>query len=56
MQNPIVPVEFSPLLDVVNRNPLRMEEVPKLVKVERRARTKRTATASDEHPDDQRTD
>ena len=29
---PIVPVEFSPPLDVVNRNSLRMEEVPRLVK------------------------
>src|SRR5260370_30982941 len=53
---PIVPVEFSPPLDVVNRNSLRMEEVPRLVKGERRARAERTATARDEHPGDQRTD
>jgi hypothetical protein len=53
---PIVPVEFSPLLDVVNRSPLHTEEVPKLVKGERRARTKRTATAKNEHPGDQRAD
>ena len=53
---PIVPVEFSPPLDVVNRNALRMEEVPRLVKGERRARAERTATARDEHPGDQRTD
>ncbi len=43
---PIVPVEFSPPPDVVNRSPLQTEEVPKLVKGERRARTKRTATGS----------
>src|SRR5437016_565985 len=53
---PIVPVEFSPPLDVVNRNSLRMEEVPRLVKGERRARAERTATARDEHPGDQRAD
>src|SRR6266481_1411719 len=53
---PIVPVEFSPPLNVVNRSPLHTEEVPKLVKGERRARTKRTATARDEHPDDQQAD
>ena len=33
-----------------------MEEVARLVKGERRARTKRTATARDEYPGDQRTD
>jgi transposase len=33
-----------------------MEEVPRLVKGERRARAKRTATPRDEHPGDQRTD
>ena len=53
---PIVPIEFSPPLDVVNRDALQMEEVPKLVKGERRARTQRTATARDEHPGDQRAD
>src|SRR6266513_2646718 len=53
---PIVPVEFSPPPDVVNRSPLQTEEVPKLVKGERRARTKRTATARDEHPGDQQAD
>ena len=53
---PIVPVEFSPPLDVVNRNRLHTEEVPRLVKGERRARAKRTATARDEHPGDQRAD
>src|ERR1700692_831668 len=53
---PIVPIEFSTPLDVVNRNPLQMEEVPKLVKGERRARTQRTATARKEHPGDQRDD
>src|SRR5258708_25933607 len=53
---PIVPFEFSPPLDVVNRSPLQTEEVPKLVKGERRARTKRTTTARDEHPGDQRAD
>src|SRR6202051_2380660 len=51
---PIVPIEFSPPLDVVNRDALQMEEVPKLVKGERRARTQRTATARHEHPGDQR--
>jgi hypothetical protein len=29
---PLAPVEFSPSLDVVNRNARRMEEVPRLVK------------------------
>src|SRR5260370_36745134 len=53
---PIVPFEFSPPLDVVNRSPLQTEEVPKLVKGERRARTKRTATARNEHPGDQQVD
>src|SRR6267143_4333466 len=53
---PIVPFEFSPPLDVVNRSPLQTEEVPKLVKGERRARTKRTATARDEYPGDQQAD
>src|SRR2546430_11676087 len=43
---PIVPVEFSPPLNVLNRSPLHTEEVPRLVKGERRARTERTATAS----------
>ena len=33
-----------------------MEEVPKLVKGERRARTERTATARNEHPGDQQAD
>jgi hypothetical protein len=47
---PIVPVEFSPPLNVVNRGPLHTEEVPRLVKGERRARTERTATARNEHP------
>ncbi|MFZ3329333.1 MAG: hypothetical protein WA197_01780 [Candidatus Acidiferrales bacterium] len=50
---PIVPVEISPPPDVLHRNPLHTEEVPRLVKGERRARTKRTATARDEHPGDQ---
>ncbi len=45
---PIVPVEFSPPLNVVNRSPLHTEEVPKFVKGERRARTERTATARNE--------
>src|SRR5487761_104517 len=53
---PIVPFEFSPPLDVVNRSPLQTEEVPKLVKGERRARTQRTAAARNEHPGDQRAD
>src|ERR1700692_4293171 len=53
---PIVPIEFSTPLDVVNRDALQMEEVPKLVKGERRARTQRTATARNEHPGDQRVD
>ncbi len=53
---PIVPVEFSPPPDVVHRSLLRMEEVPRLVKGERRARAKRTATARDEHPNDQQAD
>src|SRR2546427_132661 len=47
---PIVPVEFSPPPDVVHRSLLRMEEVPRLVKGERRARTKRTATPRDKYP------
>ncbi|MGD0955779.1 MAG: ATP-binding protein [Candidatus Acidiferrales bacterium] len=34
---PIVPVEISPPLDVVNWSPLHTEEVPKLVKGARRA-------------------
>jgi hypothetical protein len=42
---PIVPVEFSPPLNVVNRRPLHTEEDARLVKGERRARTERTATA-----------
>src|SRR3984893_5938734 len=50
---PIVPVEFSPPLDVVNRSSLHTVEVPRLVKGERRARTERSATARDEHPGDQ---
>ena len=41
---PIVPVEFPPPLDVINRNPLHTEAVPRLVKEERRARTKGTTT------------
>src|SRR5579864_9597710 len=53
---PIMPIENSPPLDVVNRDPLQMEEVLKLVKGERRARTQRTATARNEHPGDQRVD
>src|ERR1700675_3755753 len=53
---PIVPVEFSPPPDVVNRSPLHTEEVPRLVKGERRARTERTATARNEYPGDQRVD
>src|SRR5882762_4617845 len=53
---PIVPFEFSPPLDVVNRNLLHTEEVPRLVKGERHARSKRTTTARDEHPGDQRAD
>src|SRR5882762_4105036 len=53
---PIVPVEFSPPPDVVNRSPLQTEEVPRLVKGERRARTKRTATARDEYPGAQQAD
>jgi len=50
---PIVPVEFSPPLDVVHRSLLRMEEVPRLVKGERRGRTEGATTARDEHPGDQ---
>jgi hypothetical protein len=38
---------------VVNRNSLRMEEVPELAKGERRARADRSATAGDEHSRDQ---
>jgi hypothetical protein len=53
---PIVPIEFSPPLDVVNRSPLHTEEVPRLVKGERRARTKGTTTARDEYSGDQRAD
>src|SRR5437879_3618647 len=53
---PIVPVEFSPPLNVVNRSPLHTEEVPKLVKGERRARTERTTTARNEHPGHQQVD
>src|SRR2546430_1212565 len=53
---PIVPVEFSPPLNVVHRSPLHTEEVPKLVKGERRARTERTATARNEHPGHQQVD
>src|SRR5206468_6971668 len=53
---PIVPVEFSPPLDVVNRSSLHTEEVPRLVKGERRARTERSATARNEHPGDQQVD
>src|SRR6267143_1288995 len=53
---PIVPVEFSPSLNVVNRRPLHTEEVPRLVKGERRARTERTATARNEHPGHQQVD
>src|SRR6267154_96384 len=53
---PIVPVEFSLPLNVVNRSPLHTEEVPKLVKGERRARTERTATARNEHPGHQQVD
>src|SRR5438552_7175998 len=53
---PIVPVEFSPPLNVVNRSPLHTEEVPRLVKGERRARTERTATARNEHPGHQQVD
>ena len=53
---PIVPVEFSPPLNVVNRRPLHTEEVPRLVKGERRARTERTATARNEHPGHQQVD
>src|SRR5215467_6147243 len=41
---PTVPVELPPPLDVVNRSPLHTEEVPRLVKEERRARTKGTTT------------
>src|SRR6266404_2449860 len=44
---PIVPFEFSPPLDVVNRNLLQTEEVPRLAKGERHARSKRTTTARD---------
>ena len=47
---PIVPVELSQPLNVVNRGSLYTEEVPRLVKGERRARTERTATARNEHP------
>src|SRR2546429_1206767 len=53
---PIVPVEFSPPLNVVNRSPLHTEEVRKLVKGERRARTERTASARNEHPGYQQVD
>src|SRR5437667_11705568 len=48
-----------PTLNVVNRGPLNTEEVPRLVKGERRARrarTERTATARDEHPGHQQVD
>ena len=41
---PIMPVEKSPPPYVVNRSLLRTEEVPRLVKGERRARDQRTAT------------
>src|SRR5437879_9611572 len=53
---PIMPVEKSPPPYVVNRSLLRTEEVPRLVKGERRARDQRTATARDEHPRDQPVD
>jgi len=53
---PIVPVEFSSSLDVVNRSPLHAEEVPRLVKGERRARTKGITTARDEYSGNQRAD
>src|SRR3989441_9507013 len=53
---PIMPVEKSPPPYVVNRSLLRTEEVPRLVKGERRARDQRTATARDEHPSDQPVD
>src|SRR5437870_8175298 len=51
-----MPVEKSPPPYVVNRSSLRTEEVPRLVKGERRARDQRTATARDEHPSDQPVD
>ena len=50
---PIVPVEKSSPPNVVNRDPLRIEGVPRLAKGERSARTKRVATARGEHPGDQ---
>src|SRR5437879_13133797 len=53
---PIMPVEKSPPPYVVNRSSLRTEEVPRLVKGERRARDQRTATTRDEHPSDQPVD
>src|SRR2546427_149867 len=53
---PIMPVEKSPPPYVVNRSSLRTEEVPRLVKGERRGRDQRTATARDEHPSDQPVD
>src|SRR5438128_7782220 len=52
----IMPVEKSPPPYVVNRSSLRTEEVPRLVKGERRGRDQRTATARDEHPSDQPVD
>jgi hypothetical protein len=50
---PIVPVEKSSPPNVVNRDPVRIEGVPRLAKGERSARTKRVATARGEHPGDQ---
>ena len=53
---PIVPIEFSPPLNVVNRSRLHKDEVPKLVKRERHARTKRIAKARNEHAGHQQVD
>src|SRR2546425_324697 len=53
---PIMPVEKTSLPLNKSRNLLRTEEVPRLVKGERRARDQRTATARDEHPRDQPVD
>jgi hypothetical protein len=53
---PIVPFEFCPPPGVVNRDPLHAEEAPRLVKGERGARLKRTATARNEHPGNQQVD
>jgi hypothetical protein len=53
---PKVPVEKSSPPNVINRDPLRIEGVPRLAKGERRARTARAATARCKHPGDQQAD